>query len=152
MEIEPEVLDCMEDLIKKVVTKEYNRQYHLKNKEKIKEKQKEYRLKNTEKEKLRHKEYRLKNKEKIKEYDQTESRIKSCRISGWKHQGIISDDWDALYAHYLQTSLCDKCNIELTYDKQMTPTTKCLDHDHSITDSPNFRNILCHSCNVKRRY
>ena len=145
MEIEQEVLDCMEDLIKKVVKNESNRQYRLNNKEKIREKQKEYCRR-----------YRLNNKEKIseqqKEYYQTEQGIKTTRISTWKKRKVISDDWDALYAHYLQTSLCDKCNIELTYDKQMTTTTKCLDHDHSITDSPNFRNILCHSCNVKRRY
>ena len=158
MEIEQEVLDCMEDLIKKVEIKEYKRKHYLKNKEKIREKQKEYRLKNTEKEKLRHKEYRLNNQEKIKEYqkeynkkyNQTESRIKSCRISCWKKRKVISDDWDALYDHYLKTTLCDNCNIELTYDKYNTPTTKCLDHDHSITDAPNFRNILCHSCNVRR--
>ena len=52
--------------------KEYNKQYHLKNKERIKERrseqQKEYRLKNKEKIKKACKEYLLKNKEKIKEY------------------------------------------------------------------------------------
>ena len=151
MDIEPEVLDCIEDLIKKVMKKEYNRQYRLKNKEY----DRQYRLKNKEKKKEYQKEYRLKNKEKKKEYDkeyrQTEQGIKSNRITNWKHKGIITDDYDALYDHYIQTSFCDNCKVELTYDKYHTATTKCLDHDHSITDSPNFRNILCNSCNVKRR-
>ena len=120
--------------------KEYNRQYRLKNKEKRKEYDIQYYLKNKEK----------RNKQ-IKEYYQTESGIKSHRISRWKQIGIITDDWDALYDHYLKTSFCDFCKIELTYDRHNTKTTKCLDHDHSITDRPNFRNILCHPCNVKRK-
>tara|TARA_R110001592_G_scaffold231236_1_gene488401 strand:- start:157 stop:600 length:444 start_codon:yes stop_codon:yes gene_type:complete len=147
MEIEPEVLDCMDDLIKKVVKKEYNRQYRLKNKEK----NKEYRLKNKEKINESNRQYRLNNKEKIKEYNQTESRIKSNRISSWKRIGVITDDWNELYDHYLKTTLCNECNVVLTYDKKTTATTKCLDHDHSITDAPNFRNILCNLCNVRRR-
>ena len=151
MEIEQEVLDCMEDLIKKVVKKESDRQYYLKNKEKRNEYNRQHYLKNKEKKKEYNKQYQFINKEKIKEYNQTESRIKSKRITNWKQIGVISDDWDALYAHYLKTSFCDFCNVELTYDKHNTPTTKCLDHDHSITDSPNFRNILCNSCNVKRK-
>ena len=95
--------------------------------------------------------YRLKNKEKRKKYLQTESGIKVNRIGNWKARKVITDDWDALYDHYLKTSFCDFCKIKLSYDKHMTATTKCLDHDHSITDAPNFRNILCHPCNVRRR-
>ena len=143
MEIEPEVLDCMEDLINKVVKKESNRQYYLNNKEKIKEQKKEY-----------SRQYYLKNKEKKKEYKrqyrQTEQGMKVNRITNWKKRGVITPDWDALYEYYLQTTLCDECNVVLTYDKQKTPTTKCLDHDHLITDGPNFRNILCNRCNFKR--
>ena len=108
-----------------VARKEYWRQYNLKNKEKI--------------------------KEHMKEYYQTESGIKSYRINRWKARGIITDDYDAMYDHYIQTSFCDECKIELTYDKHITKTTKCLDHDHTITDRPNFRNILCHPCNIRRR-
>ena len=119
--VEQEVLDCMEDLIKKVEKKEYKRQWD------------------------------LNNKEKQKEYRQTESGMKSTRIGNWKKRGIITDDYDAMYDHYIQTSFCDECKIELTYDKHITKTTKCLDHDHNITDGPNFRNILCHPCNIRRR-
>ena len=111
--------------------------------------------KDPEKQKQYCRQYNLKNKEKIKEYYKeyykTESGIKSVRINRWKARKVITDDWDALYDHYLKTSFCDFCKIKLSYDKHMTATTKCLDHDHTITDRPNFRNILCHPCNVKRR-
>ena len=138
--VEIEVVDCMNDIINKVVQKEYRRQYRLKNKEKIREQQKGYKLKNKEK-----------ISEKQKEYSQSENGRKSSRITVWKRRGIITNDFDQLYNHYLKTSFCDFCKVKLTYGKKITATTKCCDHDHSITDRPNFRNILCHSCNTKRR-
>ncbi len=138
--VEQEVLDCMNDIIKKVVKKESDRQHYLKNKEKIKQNVKEYRLNNPEK-KARY----------AKKYQQSTKGMKSYRINKWKGRGVITDNWDAMYAHYIQTSFCDNCKIELSYDKHSTKTTKCLDHDHNITDRPNFRNILCHPCNVKRK-
>ena len=55
---------------------------------------------------------------------------------------------DGLYEHYLKTTHCDECEVELTYDKVRTTTTKCMDHCH---ETGQFRNILCHSCNSKRR-
>jgi hypothetical protein len=48
--------------------KEYNREYWLKNKEKLKEHKRKYYLKNKEKEKERVRKYWLKNKEKLKEH------------------------------------------------------------------------------------
>ena len=120
--------------------KEYNKEYRNKNKDKLKEYQKEYWNKNKEKVNTQQKEYR-----------QTPQGKKNHRISQWKRQGIITDDYDELYNHYLKTAYCDACKVELTYDRNPTPTTKCCDHDHSITDAPNFRNILCNLCNIKRR-
>tara|TARA_R110000803_G_scaffold181293_1_gene243686 strand:+ start:343 stop:786 length:444 start_codon:yes stop_codon:yes gene_type:complete len=147
MDIEQEVVDCVNDLVNKVYQKERCRIYYEKNKES----QKEYYQKNKESQK----EYYEKNKDKIsrreKEYRQTPNGIKSKRISQWKHKGIITDDYDQLYNHYLKTAYCDACKVELTYDRLTTATTKCCDHDHRITDRPNFRNILCHPCNIKRR-
>jgi hypothetical protein len=72
-------------------------------------------------------------------------------ISKWKLRGIISNDYDKLYEKVLNTTNCEECNCILTEDKRTTSTTRCLDHDHSITDKENVRNILCHSCNTKRR-
>tara|TARA_R110000803_G_scaffold52387_3_gene107860 strand:+ start:510 stop:944 length:435 start_codon:yes stop_codon:yes gene_type:complete len=144
MDIEQEVVDCVNDLVNKVVRKEYNREYREKNKDKLKE----YYQNNKDK----IKEYDKNRKEQKKEYRQTPNGIKSNRISRWKHNGIITDDYDALYNHYLKTAYCDACKVELTYGRHNTATTKCVDHDHSITDAPNFRNILCNFCNVKRRY
>mgnify|MGYP003118673306 CR=1 FL=1 len=110
---------------------------------------------NKEKKRIANKNYHDNNKEKLKEkqkqYRQTPNFRKSNRISNWKIQGIITDDYEALYNHYLKTAYCDICRVELTYDRYPTATTKCVDHDHSITDAPNFRNILCQSCNIKRK-
>jgi len=153
--------------------KEINKRYREKNKEKIKERQKEYDQKNKErkkeyyeknkertkeyyeknKEKInqRHKEYRENNKEKIKEhqkeYDQSPAGKKSSRIGNWKFNGVIHDDFNELYEKYINTEFCELCNCKLTVDRQNTKTTRCLDHDHTTGE---FRNIVCHSCNVKR--
>jgi len=146
--------------------KEYHKEYREKNKEKVKEYQEQYRDNNKQYQKNYHKQYyeinkellivntkqyRDNNKEKIKQYRQTPKCKKSRRISKWKYQGIITDDYDALYNHYLKTAYCDACRVELTYDRHTTETTKVVDHDHSITDAPNFRNILCWKCNINRR-
>ena len=134
--------------------RQYNKEYYQKNKEKVKQKQKEYIENNKEKHKQCVKKWRENNKEKQriydKEYKQSEAGKKSTRICDWKRYGIITDDYDALYEKYLNTKNCELCNVVLTTDKRNTKTTRCLDHDHDITDRDNVRNIICHSCNVKR--
>tara|TARA_R110001592_G_scaffold203499_1_gene453226 strand:+ start:391 stop:900 length:510 start_codon:yes stop_codon:yes gene_type:complete len=168
--VEQEVIDCMNDMIKTLERQEAHRvssrksyqknkdkvlqqkkESYQKNKDKVLEKRKEYYIENKDKVLQKKKEYYDENKDKIREYQNTEHGWKLRRINSWKHQGIICDNWDALYDHYLKTSFCDLCKVELTYDKVSTATTKCVDHDHSITDRPNFRAILCVSCNLKRR-
>ena len=168
--VEQEVIDCMNDMIKTLERQEANRvsarKSYQKNRDKKLQYQKEYDQKNREANRVASRKYYLKNKDKVlqkqkeyydenkdkkKEYQNTGNGLKLRRIATWKKQGIICDNWDALYDHYLKTSFCDLCKVELTYDTIMTATTKCVDHDHSITDRPNFRNILCNACNLKRR-
>jgi len=141
--------------------KAYNKAWYQKNKEKRKEQMKEYNDNNKEKRKAymkeydennkeKKKEYYEKNKEHQKEYHQTEQGKKTSRISKWKQNGVICNDFDALYNQFINTPNCENCNIELTVDRYNTSTTRCLDHNHDITDTDNFRNILCNSCNIKR--
>ncbi len=119
--------------------------------EKRKEYDRNYRLKNKEKIKLKNQKWRQNNKEYIyethKEYNQTEKGHRVNTISNWKYRGIIFHDYDLLYEIYLQTTHCDKCKDLLSTDKKKNRKTKCLDHNHFITDSYNIRNVLCHACN-----
>ena len=118
--------------------KEKNRLHYLKNKEKVKEKNRLYHLNNKEE---------IKKKSKL--YQQTDKRKKVHRIKNWKHNGILCFDFDLLYDLFISTDKCEFCKIELTTGRYMTSTTRCLDHDHSITDKFNIRGVLCHSCNRK---
>ena len=103
---------------------------------------------NKEKLKLQTKEYRDNNKEKIKEnkkiYYQSKICKKSYRISNWKQRGVIHNDFNELYDYFINCKNCDNCNCCLDLCNK---SKKCLDHCHTTGE---FRNILCHSCNVKR--
>ena len=118
-----------------------------KNKEKLKakyEKNKEEIKANYEKNKEKLKAIRDKPENKAK--SQTPERIKSRTISTWKHSKIISDDWDATYDWVMNTKNCQKCHVLL--ENGTDKNGKCLDHDHTITDGPNTRAVLCWSCNI----
>tara|TARA_R110002072_G_scaffold286733_1_gene451847 strand:- start:43 stop:477 length:435 start_codon:yes stop_codon:yes gene_type:complete len=85
------------------------------------------------------KQYREKNKEKHK---------KCFNICQWKNTGLICetrDEYEYIYDRWLNSERCEepKCNKE--YSKE---NKKCMDHCH-LTGL--FRNILCNSCNCKRR-
>ena len=120
-------------------------------KDKKREYQKSYRKQNKKLLEIR----KIKNEARNKQFGKSrqlnpENRMNK-KISGWKNQGIITDDYKALYNHYIKTSFCDFCRVKLTIDRFTKSTTKVVDHDHMITNAPNFRNILCSSCNVSRR-
>jgi len=130
--------------------KEYQKEYRLKNKEKMKEYQKEYYKNNKEKINLLCKEYSEINKDKLilyqKEYKKNnpESKRKTDIISNWKRMGVICEDYDKLYEYYLSSEECENCGIQLNSG---TGTKKHLDHCHN---TGLFRNILCQTCNLLR--
>jgi hypothetical protein len=129
----------------------YRKEYYQKNKDKLKEHQKQYYEKNKEEILSKQKQYRENNKEQKKEYfkqyRQTEKGKKSNRIGNWKTYGVVHPDFDELYEKYINTEHCELCSVKLTEDKRTTHTTRCLDHCHETGE---FRNVVCHSCNVKR--
>jgi len=103
----------------------------------------------TEERKIYMKEYRQKNKKRIKEqskeyqkeYRQTPNGIKVYTISNWKKIGLIHDNYDKLYEHYINTTECNVCNKTFKNTKD-----RHLDHDHN---NGQFRYVLCNSCNTK---
>ena len=90
------------------------------------------------------------NSEKCKEYyrqrylklKDTEKNKKSILLSNWRQKGLVGD-YEEIYKKYKEINNCEKCNIELTYDKKPTPTRKCMDHDH---ETGSFRFTLCNKC------
>ena len=102
----------------------------------------EYKLKNKDKEKEYRKEYN-------KEYRKTEKGIKIAMINNWKTIGLIdsdNDNYEKIYQIYMDTANCDLCNVVLTTGKNNT--SKNMEHDHK---TGLFRNVVCHTCNVKIR-
>ena len=85
-------------------------------------------------------------KKRMADYRKSEAGIKSARITKMKALGIISDDYEALYEKWKNTTHCEECNVELVGGNNGA-NRKCTDHDHKTGA---FRNIVCHSCNMKR--
>ena len=117
---------------KKIRSKKYREE----NKEYFKEKLKKYREENKEKEKKYKKKYR-----------ETPQGKKSRTLSNWRQTGLICEDYDSLYCHYLNAETCDNCNILFGERGDGTATFKCMDHSHKTGE---FRNFLCCRCNIIR--
>ena len=105
----------------------------------------------TEERRAYNKEYNQENKEEIRlqrlVYRQTPKGKKAYKKADWKAQGIIINDFDKFYDLFLSTTHCQICKKKLTVDKKNTHSTKCVDHDHNITDKENVRYICCLACN-----
>ena len=124
--------------------KEKYKQYYLDNVQHLKEKVKQYRIDNIEKVKKQKKQYQLDNIEKIKQYNQSDNGKKSFRISDWKRNGIITDDYEFLYEWYMGIDNCLNCGIELINGTGVS-NHKHLDHDHT-TGQPCI--VVCGHCNL----
>ena len=121
-------------------TKEYNKQYHEKNKAYRKEYGKQWREKNKE----YMKEYRKKypGAGYLREWRKTPKGRRNQKISDWRTYGIqCNDEWGEVYEWYSNTTNCNIC------DKLFVKSIdKCLDHDHNL-QGYNLRGILCKKCN-----
>ena len=133
-----ELMNYYSNILTYIITKEYMRIYYQKNKQKRKEEYQENKDERLEYQKQYH-----------KQYIQTPNGKKTNRKKQWRFKGLICNDVDVIYDKYMNTTNCDNCDCVLTEDKRNTSTTKCMDHDHN---TGLFRNILCQSCNVKRRW
>ncbi len=117
------------------------------NKEYCKEKNKKYELENKETLKEKRKQKYDENREKILEHVKTDiNTIRRSRIQNWKRIGVKCDNFNELYDKYINTTKCEKCNIDLV-EGNKTNQKKCLDHDH---ETGIFRNIICNKCNNER--
>ena len=61
----------------------------------------------------------------------------------WKYQGLIGD-YEEIYERYINTTNCELCNAIL---EGKGGNKKCMEHNHQ---NGQFRNIVCHSCNIKK--
>lgn len=95
----------------------------------------------------RYKKWTENNRERVRNTARTyykEEGNRNCRISQWKHNGLI-DDYEYVYERYESTLFCDECGCDLD---QCTRSVKSMDHCHK---TGKFRNILCLVCNVRRK-
>ena len=149
--------------------KEYDRIRYLEKQDSIKARVKEHYVLNCESIKAYQKKYAEENKETIAERDHayykkryaehpeiyketnTKSRNKHIvkrrkyeRMANWKKYGIICDDMEGVYNHYINCHKCEYCDDEFKNEDD-----RCLDHDHSIIDRNNIRGVLCRKCNFE---
>ena len=69
---------------------------------------------------------------------------KAQMIYNWKKNGLMYDDYNALYETYIKTMECEHCKTEFTKNNW-----RCLDHNH---ETGLFRKIVCHKCNAMDSY
>lgn len=112
---------------------------------------KKYREANKEKIAADHKIYFQTNKEEIKKqkklYRETEQGKKNYMLRNWFRIGL-KGNYEKIYEYYLKTEHCQECECVFGKRGDGTGTFKCMDHHHA---TGLFRNVLCNTCNVKRK-
>lgn len=70
------------------------------------------------------------------------------RISNWKGQGMLSNDWTKTYNNYINKELCDDCQKPLaTMGTDLRKGNgRCLSHNHT---NGKILGVICKSCNQK---
>ena len=121
--------------------REYQRKYREQNREYLRAREREKRQNWSD-------ERRLHERTRKQRYYATDRGKMSNAICRWRFLGVKTDDWQALYKRVQDTDYCEECLCELTKDRRNTSTTKVLDHCHETGE---FRNVLCHRCNIRRR-
>ena len=116
----------------------YDKKYREKNKERIANEKKKYYQEHKERIAIQQKIWREENPEKVHERETKYN---------WKRKGLICEDVDSLYCHYMNAKNCDECGIEFGKIGDGSGTFKCMDHNHK---TGLFRNFLCNRCNLKR--
>jgi len=79
---------------------------------------------------------------KKKEYCKTEQGIKKNIKGNWKFRGLNMENFEEIYERYKMAIFCDICECVLEGTGR---NKKCMDHCH-ITGE--FRNVVCHYCNL----
>jgi len=126
-------------------TKEYRRQYYLRNRDKILEAAKKYHLRHGDTRRKRQQVYLENNREEInarrRAHYRSNKRLMQARAMNWalEHYYKISrDEYDALLRDTPSCKICSR-----NFDDSLKP---CLDHCHK---TGKVRGILCKSCNSK---
>jgi len=83
-----------------------------------------------------------KRKEWTMKYIESEKGTKAITKGSWKSQGLNMENFEEIYERYTMAIFCDICECILNQDNR---SRKSMDHCH-ITGE--FRNIVCHSCNI----
>ena len=133
------------------VRKQKQKEYREANKELISQQKKDCYRKREEYYKEKAQNWRSNNpdrkKQLDKEYHQTDKGKKIHKISSWRTQGVIHENFDELYEYYINCKACENCNVELV-EGMCGSNKRCLDHSHK---TGKFRNVLCCKCNIRRK-
>ena len=137
---------------------DYAKNYYEENKEKLLKQNRERIQKNKvltiplteeekeQKRKLSQDKYREKNKEELnrksRKRKKTETGKKQMFKDKWKRRGLNMENFEEIYERYKDAIFCDICECVL---EGIGNNRKCMDHCH-ITGE--FRNVVCHHCNV----